>query len=274
MKRVPLQENVKRPNIVRQAERLILQSGKLTSTDKRVAGLLLMRHNKKTGRCDPSIRSMVRDLEISERSAHRAIANLTNSGDPNRLFDRVTHGGNHQCNAYRLRSEQVALEYAALAKRIYEREQQTACQGWQMDDARTGRSAVPNVAAKPHDKNVRNEPAGKVRGREARRSCVSGASRHPGFAVYRQVPRIQAQRAAADRRLTQDIAGHPHREALWGGHPDDWARAAEAEARMRGAGVELYANLTQLRRLQEAGDDAPRLTQTDGKPVGEIDAEA
>jgi len=57
---------------------------------------LLNAFNTKTGRCDWSISRIARELDITERTVHRAINKLKACG----WLDWKRHGGNHLTNAY------------------------------------------------------------------------------------------------------------------------------------------------------------------------------
>jgi len=68
---------------------------------------LLNAFNTKTGRCDWSISRIARELDITERTVHRAINKLKACG----WLDWKRHGGNHLTNAYSF--NWVALAAAA-----------------------------------------------------------------------------------------------------------------------------------------------------------------
>ena len=77
------------------ARKAIAQS-MLSASAIAVASHLIESFNLKTGRCDPGVGSMARELGLSRRTIYRAICDLVSAG----LFGRRRHGGRGHANAY------------------------------------------------------------------------------------------------------------------------------------------------------------------------------
>jgi hypothetical protein len=81
------------------AIKAICLSDKLNGTDKRVAVTIIDHHNRKTGRCDPSRKTIAELLGIDPRTVSRSIKKVVKHG----FLDKVRHGGNNHCNSYQPR---------------------------------------------------------------------------------------------------------------------------------------------------------------------------
>jgi predicted transcriptional regulator len=78
------------------AHKIIALSGELSSTDKRVAAMLIEHFNRKTGQCDPSLDTMADLIGVDRRTVVRSVGRLVKSG----LFRKIRHGGKFHRNSY------------------------------------------------------------------------------------------------------------------------------------------------------------------------------
>lgn len=78
------------------AHKIIALSGELSSTDKRVAAMLIEHFNRKTGQCDPSLDTMAGLIGVDRRTVVRSVGRLVKSG----LFRKIRHGGKFHRNSY------------------------------------------------------------------------------------------------------------------------------------------------------------------------------
>jgi DNA-binding GntR family transcriptional regulator len=68
----------------------------LSGTEKRVAATIIDHFNRKTGRCDPSLDSIAKLLDVSRRTVIRAIGALVQKN----YFRKTRHGGKFHRNSY------------------------------------------------------------------------------------------------------------------------------------------------------------------------------
>lgn len=78
------------------AHKVISLAGDLSSTDKRVAAMLVEHFNRKTGQCDPSMDTMAELIAVDRRTVVRSIRRLVTSG----FFRKLRHGGKFHRNSY------------------------------------------------------------------------------------------------------------------------------------------------------------------------------
>jgi hypothetical protein len=78
------------------ALKMISLSGDVSSTDKRVAALLIDHFNRRTGQCDPSLDTMADLIGVDRRTVVRSISRLVGTG----LFRKIRHGGKFHRNSY------------------------------------------------------------------------------------------------------------------------------------------------------------------------------
>jgi len=95
------------------AYKALIFDGSLSSAGKSVGAALIEHFNKKTGRCDPSIKRLAKLLGVSRATVNRGNAELCDRDQP--YFVRVSHGGRNNCTTYspqwhRFRAFVLALE--------------------------------------------------------------------------------------------------------------------------------------------------------------------
>ena len=196
----------------------ILASG-LRPAATRVAARLIEHHNVQTGRCDPSIARMARDLGLTGRSVRRAIDELVGA----LLVKRHVNRGRGHSNSYDI--DLVAMSAMGLAAAPQNRTPESAKpdSGVLQNRGRKQSSSVggERVRARPPD----------PRQREFLLPIISGGV---------------AADAGAERRIMDDIEREARRQPSFNVSslsPAQWADAKAAERHRAGDGIAVIRRL-------------------------------
>ena len=213
----------------------IVSSLELRPAAQKVAARLVEHLNMETGRCDPSVGRMARDLGLSERSVRRAIVELEQLG----LLRRYVHAGRGLTNGYALDLKAMAALHEPIGRKADSSENRTL------------------VAAKP-DTGVRQNRVQKL-------SLSVGGEASPARPDPRQrelllpLPSMRdVAQSSARKRIHADIATEAERSGgalnVSGLSEHDWAAADLAEVRRHGAGIGVL--------LDRLGTGPPKATGT------------
>lgn len=227
--------------------RRALNSARELSPAARLVGLCLLDHfNTRTGRCDPGIARIAGLCELSERTVRRAVRALDAAG----LIACEVHAGRGHSNAYR-------PDFAALRRRVMAADARLSG----FAQRRTRQTAKPDTVVPQTQNGTQNEESlmgapgagGRKRSRKVDRRQIPMMLPMSGG---RDVDRGQIALQAAHKRLFADVCerewppGTSGLMALVEGEVGE--RAAKAEMRRPGAGVELIAA-----ELKRTGTDPP-----------------
>lgn len=183
-----------------------------------VGGRLLEHLNLDTGRCDPGIARMARDLGLSERSVRRSIGELEAAG----LVIRLENTGRGHTNVYRLDLAAMgAIASAAAPQR------------------RTRESANPDARVL-QNRRRKQLPSVDVE-RPARAGQRPPDPQQPQM-LLPIVNRGAVAAASAERRVMDDIEREGRRRPSFnvsGLTPAQWADVHAAERHQRGEGIAL-----------------------------------
>ena len=91
------------------ALKMLLLCEDLTLAERRVGAALIDHRNHRTGRCDPGLETLSRELRIGRRTVIRANAGLEKKG----LLRKRRHGGYFHRNGYEFNWEQFRDLHAA-----------------------------------------------------------------------------------------------------------------------------------------------------------------
>jgi AraC-like DNA-binding protein len=193
----------------------IVSSQLLKPAARLVAARLVEHHNMETGRCDPSVGRLARDLGLSERSVRRAIVELQGL----RLLTRHVHAGRGLTNGYVLDLRAMAALTETIGRKADSSENRT-------------------LLAESPDRRVRQNDSQK-QSQDAAREPLQRELR-----LFRSIPtggeRKEIARSSARRRIHADIA-----DAAEAGEAinvstltdADWSAADLAEVRRQGRGL-------------------------------------
>jgi hypothetical protein len=203
---------------VKSAARSGLLSALALRPGAKLVGARLVEHlNLKTGRCDPGIPRMARDLWLSERTVRRSIVELVDA----RLVIRDVHAGRGHSNAYRLDLEAMAALATPLGQKPDSEQKRTLVAG--KPDSRVRLNRVQKQSFQP--------PRAKPPDRQQPQMLLVIPNRG------------EIAASSARRRIHADIAAEAERSA--GGFnvsrlsERDWSDADYAETRKPGQGIEL-----------------------------------
>ncbi len=229
----------------------------LGNAAKLVGAALLEHVNRKTGRCDPSIGTLMRVSGLSERSVYRAIEQLDRLG----LILRHSHASFGHRNAYapqwrRLEGIAGGLDRAVTGERTPAKMNEPAKsaaprQNWQVEPARFGTQTL-QVNPVQSESVVSQRPKPPPDPRQPQMLLPIDGRKGVAFASH-----ALAADSGADRRLWRAINGkhkgrdNPFLDALQA-NPDALARAVERERLKPGTGL-LFLEL--------------QLSQATGPPV-------
>jgi hypothetical protein len=218
-----------RTSAEKSAARAGLLASRLRQGAKAVGGRLLEHLNLETGRCDPSIGRMARDLGLDERSVRRSIGELEAAG----LVARVINSGRGHANSYRLNLGAMGAIAAAVAPE--RRTHESANPDGRVLQNR-GRKQLPSVV-------------GVGLARERRKQ-------HPPDAAQPQLllPIVNRTTVAADaavRRVMDAVESEARRQPSFNVSsltPAQWADVHAAERHREGGGIgvirQMLANST------------------------------
>jgi DNA-binding transcriptional regulator YhcF (GntR family) len=243
------------------AIKAICLSDKLNGTDKRVAVTIIDHHNRKTGRCDPSRKTIAELLGIDPRTVSRSIKKVVKHG----FLDKVRHGGNNHCNSYQPRwkfyrwlEENWKQRRRHHANRfVRQRMSSSEGQGCQFSG---GKSASQTCSTKPVPST--NKPVPSQSAEDAGQSglgngMVGSANTHnnsPRSIILGSTPSAEAARDSAERRWNIGLLNLFGQDpVLYGAVVDAIdsslkSMATDTEMKRPGAGLECL-----LRELSKRG---------------------
>jgi hypothetical protein len=252
------------------ALKMLLLCEDLTLAERRVGAALIDHRNHRTGRCDPGLETLSRELCIGRRTVIRANAGLEKKG----LLRKRRHGGYFHRNGYefnweRFRDLHVAWErHRESVRRKHSRQNLSPC-GSQAHhpegDRETTQTCLSNqsketyVAAQPQQHTQRghfSEPSKSTE--EVARSSYAKSGVNGRFHVKTANSR-DAARDAAERRwnesLTEQFRAAPDVfgdlvEAIDG---ELSHQATDAELRKRGSGIHFLLHKLDRRVRLKAG---------------------
>lgn len=252
------------------ALKVLLLCEDLTLAERRVGAALIDHRNNRTGRCDPGLETLSRELGIGRRTVIRASAALEKRG----LLRKRRYGGYFHRNSYefnweRFRDLNAAWEkHRESVRRKNAQENLSPCAGQAHhleSDTRTTQTCLSNqsketyVAAQPQQHTRRDRIFEASKGtREVTRSSLSNSVANEWFHVKTATSR-DAARDAAERRWNEalmkqflsapDVFGGLMQEI-----DSELSRATtDAELQKRGSGIHFLLHELDRRARLKAG---------------------
>jgi hypothetical protein len=253
------------------ALKMLLLCEDLTLAERRVGAALIDHRNHRTGRCDPGLETLSRELGIGRRTVIRANAGLEKRG----LLLKRRHGGYFHRNGYEFNWERFRDLHAAWerhresVRRKHARQNLSPCrrQTHHLDgDSETTQTCLSNqsketyVAAQPQQHTRRDylpEPSkrtGEVAGSSHAKSVVDEWF-HVKTANSREAARDSAERRWNEALMAQFLAAPDALGGLMEKIDSELSRATtDAELQKRGSGIHFLLHELDRRARLKAGE--------------------